>query len=100
MANYRYVPAHPDKVAGLSDAAALRSLSTYLDDAIDRLTTHPARQALMDSRAVINAAVRDLTPYVSCAGMVISRDVHCPLLVFRLRWALGCHATSPTAAHQ
>ena len=62
MKPYKHVPAHPDKVAGLNDAAALRSLSTALDAAIDRLTTHPARQALMDSRAVINAAVKSLTP--------------------------------------
>jgi len=62
MKRYEHRPKHPDIVAGLNDAAALRSLSTALDAAIDRLTTHPARQALMDSRAVINAAVRDLTP--------------------------------------
>ena len=62
MKRYSHTPAHPDKVAGLNDRVALIALSTALDAAIDRLATHPARQALMDSRAVITAAVKSLTP--------------------------------------
>jgi len=62
MKPYQHRPAHPDIVAGLNDRAALSRLSERLDRELDGLATHPARQALMDSRAVINAAVRDLTP--------------------------------------
>ena len=62
MKRYTHTPAHPDVVAGLNDRAVLRGLSERLDTLIDGLTTHPARQALMDSRAVINAAVKSLTP--------------------------------------
>jgi len=62
MKRYSYTPKHPDIVAGLNDRAVLRGLSERLDTLIDGLTTHPARQALMDSRAVINAAVKSLTP--------------------------------------
>jgi len=59
---YTHTPAHPDVVAGLNDRAVLRGLSERLDRELDGLATHPARQALMDSRAVINAAVKSLTP--------------------------------------
>jgi hypothetical protein len=59
---YSHSPAHPDVVAGLNDAAALRGLSDRLDDAIEELSTHPARKSLMDSRTIINAAIRELTP--------------------------------------
>jgi hypothetical protein len=62
MKRYTHTPAHPDIVAGLNDRTVLRGLSERLDQLIDGLTTHPARQALMDSRAVINAAVKSLTP--------------------------------------
>ena len=62
MRRYTHTPAHPDVIAGLNDRAVLRGLSERLDRELDGLATHPARQALMDSRAVINAAVRDLTP--------------------------------------
>jgi len=62
MKRYEHRPKHPDIVAGLNDRAVLRGLSERLDTLIDGLTTHPARQALMDSRAVINAAVKSLTP--------------------------------------
>jgi len=62
MKRYTHTPAHPDVVAGLNDRAVLSRLSARLEDVIDGLATHPARQALMDSRAVINAAVKSLTP--------------------------------------
>jgi len=62
MRPYVHTPKHPDIVAGLNDRAVLSRLSARLEDIIDDLDTHPARQALMDSRAVINAAVKDLTP--------------------------------------
>jgi len=62
MKRYEHRPKHPDIVAGLNDRAVLRGLSERLDRELDGLTTHPARQALMDSRAVINAAVKSLTP--------------------------------------
>jgi hypothetical protein len=62
MRRYSHTPVHPDVVAGLNDAACLRSLSDRLDDAIESLSTHPARQSLMDSRTIINAAIRELTP--------------------------------------
>jgi len=59
---YQDSPVHPDVVAGLNDAAALRALSDSIMEALDRLNTHPARQSLMDSNAVINAAIKELTP--------------------------------------
>jgi len=62
MKRYTHSPAHPDVVAGLADATALRGLSNRLETAIDELKTHPARQSLMDARVLINRAVRDLTP--------------------------------------
>lgn len=62
MKRYSHSPKHPDVVAGLNDAAALRSLSESIMDALDKLSTRPARQSLMDSNAVINAAIKELTP--------------------------------------
>ena len=62
MKKYVHTPRHPDIVAGLNDAAALRSLSESIMDALDKLSTHPARQSLMDSNAVIIAAIKELTP--------------------------------------
>lgn len=62
MKRYSHSPVHPDVVAGLNDAAALRALSDSIMEALDRLNTHPARQSLMDSNAVINAAIKELTP--------------------------------------
>lgn len=62
MKRYTHTPTHPDVVAGLNDAAALRGLSDAITDALDKLSTHPARQSLMDSNAVIIAAIKELTP--------------------------------------
>ena len=49
-------------VAGLNDAAALRALSASILDALDKLSTHPARQSLMDSNTILIAAIKELTP--------------------------------------
>jgi hypothetical protein len=62
LKRYEHRPAHPDVVAGLNDAAALRGLSDSIMDVIEKLSTHPARQSLMDSNAVIIAAIKELTP--------------------------------------
>jgi hypothetical protein len=59
---YTHTPAHPDKVAGLNDAAILSGLSKRLDVAIDDMRTHTAQKSLIDARAVINTALRELTP--------------------------------------
>jgi hypothetical protein len=62
MKRYSHTPKHPDLIAGLADASALRSIVDCLERNLDDLSMQDARKAAMDSITTLNAAIRELTP--------------------------------------
>jgi hypothetical protein len=62
MKRYQHSPKHPDVVAGLNDAAALRGLVDTLGDKLDALSHFVARDTVIDAMASLNATIKDLTP--------------------------------------
>jgi hypothetical protein len=62
MRRYRHTPTHPDVVAGLNDANALRGLACALDLNLEDLDTAGARQSVIHAIQILNGAAKALTP--------------------------------------